>query len=562
MSRCVCICVRANLNKSIVLLVAAVLSATSFFVFMVESIQVGYYSESDMLGPISEFPLFYLIISFLLALLMILVLKSRKVNPIILFVPLLILVLIKYVLPDLIDRFYATNFYDAPGHLTRGLFVAKTGHSDPTVDGYFDLQPSFFWTTAIILNIVCGIPSSIVSPPSLFLIKWFHILAIALYVPILYILYKKLLGKTSLICLALILQFGMDIGHYHYAAQSYGNVLYWLSLALALTLARKVDRKITTLLLVLGLNLIFLHQGLTLFLVVLLVTMLFYPLPFKISRSKSGFLSKKFWIPLTTLVIVWFSYLMFITIYTFEDFVITFRNVIESLVGENVNLISAGISRPNAYWMQIVTYKAVYIALLVLLGIILSFMNASKSHDDVDKAVFNIQLFTATIIGPIAIALGGTAYIERLFLILPLIIYSLIKFTFNTKWSFHYIKKLIYALATVGLILLLFSGTSFYFSGRNFQSLTYSEVIQRNFLISHDPNNVKGLYTNMLVSPVSSMLTYGFEHGHLYVISTHDTIYGVYYIVGESSEMLKISIDLYEQNDLIYDNMIVKIVKS
>lgn len=546
------------------LILIATLSVFALMLLSASFMQIRYYSEFNMFGPISKYAIYFFMMAFLPALTMIFVLRNRKVSPAIILIPFLLLVLLKYVIPDLSETFYATNFSDVQAHLRRGLFVTKTGYSDIGVDLYFDMQPGFFWATSVILNLVYGVPSSVLSPISLFLAKWFHLLAFAAYLPLLYLFYKKLLGNISLVGGALLLQFALDTGHYHYAAQPYGNLLYWLALSLVLLYSNRRDLRFTVLLLVSGFSLIFLHQGLVIFLLVLIAAMIFYPSIFRIigkkSLGKTIIHSKSLWIPFAILFTCWLSYLMFLTVYTFEDFVTTLRAVVQDLVAENIGLISTGIQRPNPIWMEIVTCKAAYIGALVLIGIILSFKNARRTNDDVDKAVFTIQLFTAIIMGTLSVSMGGAGYIERLLLVLPLVTYSIIKYILSIKWRIRKISTS--AATTIVLALVIFLGMSFFFSGRNFQSMTYTELAEEHFVVIKDPNNVAGLYTRMLKSPLSTEITYGFYYGVLYELSPHDTIYCTYYITGESSKTSIAYMNLTESNDQIYDNSFAKIIRS
>lgn len=546
--------------KPVILVIA--LLAFAFALISIRPPQIGYYNESDMFGPISDYPQYFLILSFLPALMIILTSKASKAHSIVILIALaafMLLVFSKYVLPDLLDKFYMTNFYDSRSHLTRGLFVTKTGHTDTSVDGYFDMQPGFFWATAAIFS-VCGIPSSIASPASLFLMKWFQILAIALYMPPLYILYKKLLHKPLLIGGALLLQFAISLGHFHYAAEIYGLAIYWLSLALILDLLRRKDRRRVLLLVVSILSLIFIHQGLVIFMMIALTAMLFFPLPFKIIRKDKRVIYQRFGIFLLFFAAIWFSYLSFVTISTFQTFTSIFRRVIESLIVRNTELFSAGIWRPNPVWMQVVTYKAIYLGLVVLAGVVASFVNAYRSKNDVDKGVFSIQLSSTIVIGSIAIALGGTAYIERIFDILPLITYSIMKSILSFKG--HITKKCTYPLAVAALTVLIFVGMIFYFSGRNFQSLTYSELASQEFVVVHDPNNIEMLYPRIWTSPTTGLFAYGFYHNWLYVVSPHDTIQGTYYIVGESTKMSSIYSELALENNIVYNSEIVQIIRT
>jgi hypothetical protein len=84
--------------------------------------------------------------------------------------PFILFIVVIYVGFELADSSYITSFYDATTHFNRGLFVAVTGHSNPSVDLYFDVQPGFFWATAI-LSSVCGVSlTSFVNSMSIFVV--------------------------------------------------------------------------------------------------------------------------------------------------------------------------------------------------------------------------------------------------------------------------------------------------------------------------------------------------------------------------------------------------------
>jgi len=44
------------------------------------------------------------------------------------------------------EKYNITDFYDAPGHMTRAMYVAQTGHSNINVDRYFDIQLGVFYS--------------------------------------------------------------------------------------------------------------------------------------------------------------------------------------------------------------------------------------------------------------------------------------------------------------------------------------------------------------------------------------------------------------------------------
>jgi hypothetical protein len=138
------------------------------------SIKISYYNELDSYGLISRYALNFLLVAVAPALALTIILsrqKSHKIDIAIVLIPVFLLIFIKLVFPDVAEASYVTNFSDSPGQLVRGLYVTATGHSNINVDGYFDMQPGFFWTTSIILNVANGVPSSLISPISEFIMK-------------------------------------------------------------------------------------------------------------------------------------------------------------------------------------------------------------------------------------------------------------------------------------------------------------------------------------------------------------------------------------------------------
>jgi hypothetical protein len=135
----------------------------------------GYYTYEDIFGYISKD--YYIAMSFFvlhMALLLLLyaLVKTRRENNTLLPLTLSLIGLIsEYILPSVSDAYYNQDFYDAGGHMIRGAYVALTGHSNPQIDEYFDLQPGFFWVTGIFINVVYGSPDSPQDPIFSFLVQ-------------------------------------------------------------------------------------------------------------------------------------------------------------------------------------------------------------------------------------------------------------------------------------------------------------------------------------------------------------------------------------------------------
>ena len=115
------------------------------------------------------------------------------------------------------------------------MFVTVTGSSDPDVDAYFDLQPGFFWFTAIVLNVL--FESSVVKDPldnpvTVFILKWFRVPGVLTYIAMFYLLFREYDLKNGAPLLGIFVASALDYGRTHYSAHSCREALYWLFLAL------------------------------------------------------------------------------------------------------------------------------------------------------------------------------------------------------------------------------------------------------------------------------------------------------------------------------------------
>jgi len=546
------------MENRIILIASFLMVLAAILIISVDFLKVTYYGELDMFGPISIYPLIILAQFSLPILFMAILLKCRETSPVVLLAPLMLLIAIKYVGVELADAFYVTSFYDAVGHFRRGFYVTVAGHSDPQADAYFDVQPGFFWVTGMLLNVAWGTPNSLVDPTCILIVKWFHIFAIMAYIPILYMLYKRLLSNPILVSVAFLLHFGMEFIHFHYAAQSYGRVLYWLIFILIFNSLNKKDFRYAILALLTGISLIFVHQGVTILVILALMALVFYSAPFKILARDNRFFRKEFFALLFVVGAAWFFRLIYLTIYEFRNFAETFRKVIETLIVRNLQIIPSGIARANATWEQIVFCKTIYIFILVTSGLILSFVNAYRRKEDEDKLAFSIQLLSATFFGLAAIGIGGAGYIERLpSLTMPLITYSMIKYATNHKMRRR--RKLTNSLTVILLITLVFLGSAFYLSGRNFQSVTYGEYYSKVFLVNNDPQNIMEVYGRLKVTPIREVIKAELSNKsvtHITVISIqrHDIIQTNYYICADMNLIKKIVKNLQNEMSVIYSN--------
>lgn len=486
------------------ILVAFFITIAVVFIVNTSFLQIAYYDASDMFGPLSVYPLALLIELSLPVIFMVILLHNRKVSPLLFILPLLLFVGILYVGVELADASYVTSFYDAVGHFSRGLYVTVTGHSNPQIDSYFDTQPGFFYFTAIVSN-VCGLNlTSWIDSALIFILKWTPIIVILASIPILYPFYKRLLSDHRLVSIALLLTFSLMVITFHYSAQSYGIILYWLILGIMFGLTNRRSSKSLILFFLIGLSLFCVHVGVTIMVLLSLIALVIYPMPFKVISRDSRFFRKEFLVLPVTLGIAWISYLTYLTVNQFSSVLTSITKAVESFLYEGTSIVSSSVTRAYEPWTQVVTYKSIFIILLIAFGLIFSFINAYKKRDEVDKLSFSLLFVSTLFFGGAAVGLGGAGYIERLpSLMMPIIVYSILKYMSNLKLpdKFHFQVDKHKTFSTLLIVMLLsvtlLAGSAVHLSGRNIQSVTYGELYSRTFLINSDSQNIAGVYSGL-----------------------------------------------------------------
>jgi len=513
-----------------------------------------YYTYDMPLGPLSKgvdiLVLYTMEVVAAILLLIVLGLESsRSVHSCFYIAFALTVFFAKYFLPQYFDSAYFENFYDAWWHMARGRYVTLTGHSDVGVDDYFDIQPAFFWWTAVFINVIYGVPSSPQDPVFIFLTKWFNVIILMLYLPILMAFFKVAGLSLSESFLAYVI-FILISSRFHYSAQVYSYSLYWLAMILILRVFRIgrfrfADLPVCVLVM---LSIVFVHQGTTLFTLVSVSAVLLgvlIPLArlrIEVSANMYIFL----FLLLVSLASSWLIYLLYLTVYTFGNFVKTLRSVVMTILGRGVpSIIVGAVARPYEPWMRIVSVKALYIALLVSVSlVVLLITSLSSSECKTCRTLARIFLFVASaltaVVGIIALALGGAGYVERI----PEALAPIISFAFlrilNASTKRPTLR--VFSVAIAAILILL--GSIIYFTGWNFHSIPYSEAAAGSFAVKYGPN-IAGIYSKLCIKPLYYPV-FPYEPGSncLYVEYRHNNIQAVYYLVGDPEVIAKASIDI------------------
>ena len=498
----------------------------------------GYYTYEDMFGPLSKNVIIAISIDlFLLMSFLLLYFLSSKCDDcrkdfILSIIVIVLLITSLRILPDVADSYYDQNFYDARGHMTRGAFVTLTGHSDPSIDSYFDLQPAFFWFTAIFINIIHGAPSSPSDPVFGFFIKWFHVIAILIYIPILFEFFKRNNLRFREAFLALFLFFTLSFTRFHYAAQTYANALFWLSLTLLFDIVMYREAKKIFMLMLIFTAIIFIHQGVTVFMIVTLISIIIALLLSKYTKKHL----------LTALVLFiyffmsWFVYLLYISNFTLSSFTSTVISVIKKFLFEGVSgVVSQEVYRPWRPWEEVVKFKAIYMGTLILSGTLLTVWMYKTTRNNIYLFKTFVILGVSTLVGAVAVGLGGAGYIERVpELLLPLFSAVFIE-TFKQLNNQKY-ENILRKVFIVLMFFLIISAPFVYFSGRNFQSIPTSEDKAKEFLITHT-QSIAGLYSEIrTASAFTPLLTSSTPTSNTIYVKyqyQHDFIQTLYYKIGD-----------------------------
>jgi len=543
---------KLKLRSILLILIMLILASYAYMLYSTDDLS-KYYSYNMFLGPLSRsvyvFALY--VAGILLATSLLIVLRDVNVlenTHLYAYIALALAVLFaKYFLPQYFDSAYFENFYDAGGHMVRGRYVTLTGFSNVKVDTYFDTQPGFFWWTAVFINIVYGTPTSPQDYIFLHMIKWFNIFILSLYIPILVSFFRtaglslkeSFLGYTAFVLLSL--------SRFHYSAQVFSYVLYWLALTeLLKLLLRENGMRFSNIciLILISASIIFVHQGTTLFTLTTMLA-LFIGIMFPLTRLRinvSTYTTKSLLVFISSFTLLWFIYLGYLTVYTFGNFLQVIKSVILSIIEMEIpSFVQQAVRRSYELWHQIVLVKASYMALLVSLSLIILLIIAltkNRNESTVAKAFTFIITALASVIGIIALTLGGTGYVERIpEALAPIVVYSMLK------------QKSFGSLFLIALCLL---GGVLYFAGWNFQSVTYSEPSALGFIIIYGPNTAV-IYSNMCIQGLFyPIFPYKPMSNCLYIEFRSNNIQAIYYLVGSPQPLEEANNMLTKNFNLIY----------
>lgn len=498
-----------------------------------------YYESSDVLGPLSDILVASTYTIIVVSVLwMAFNLKSLVLAVVLLFV----VVLVKYFLPQFFDTYYVQNFYDAGAHVGRGLYVYVTGYSDPKIDWYFDIQPGFFWWTAIFFNLVPGSVPGTSSWIVEFLIKWFNLIIIAIYIPIIFSLFRELrLSMTEALAAVAVFLIVVYYGRLHYAAQTFSWALYWLLVLVVIKyLSHKRSRDLLPIPVILT-ALIYLHQGTFLFAVVALLSALItFITQIDVMKKASVVKSLTLLAPIVIALSLWFLYMIH-TNFWFSTILeqILKKYVIPALDISNFFKILMGIIyKPNEIWMYNIIAKAVFF----ITSLLLIATTNLKSDNIVERFIALTTVMTVLFIGFVGFSLGGTAFVERVYdALAPFLTYTLYRKLTGGK------RFIAFVIAVVASLI--------YFTGWNFQSVAYSEWDAWKFITAHT-YNVAGIYARgICIKTLNNVaLDHIDERRCVYVVTRYMAIESCYYRFGTCEIVEELRLALERKCTIVYES--------
>lgn len=464
------------------------LASTVVMAYLGTTLDVGYYGKTDLLGPISKFPVILLPLAVTIGLAAAYAFRHGSygrgslLHWLILTSPIVLLILYLLFLPDSIEKYVFTNYYDVIGHMARANYVLATGRSNISVDPYFELQPAVFYATAALM-MVTGMEPYVIY-------KWFPFLfVVVVYVPSLLFLGKSFFENRRELALFVFLSLAtMWVPtRYHYSAQVYALPLY--NILVALLVRRAFNRGGLITIFVICTATIPTHQGVSLFVMATFVSVLLL-----VGLEKPAFRRTERGETLLRLTIlfsvIWLGYLSLLTAYTFRSFVEALKEASTIILSEEFfRIFSGALTRSDQTYQLLVYGKMLTAATVYLFSFpVLAYCWFKKGMKKLGTVVMIVLGVSATIF-VLGFSFGGAGFVERAVLMIGPLLAVGLTITASRMGKMNSPLPIV-----TMLVLLTVTGGLLFNSSRNFQSITFSEQACDQFAISHNPSQTLGYY--------------------------------------------------------------------
>ena len=451
---------------------------------------------------------------------------KRGSNVVFLVVPLAAFVLARFYLPWFTFPQYSSTFYDAPAFLGRTEYVVYTGHTTPIypLDEIVRQEPGFEWASAMLIDIVSGVPTSPSSFILSFLVKYYNVMEALIYTPIVLYVFRSLGLSVQKSFLGLIIFLGFEFSpNLHFVDQTYSVPLYWLLLLLVYMSVKEGGTRHSLPIAVLSAGIILSQLGVAFFAFFGLLALTIYYL----RRHKAS-------LYYTALFGVgWIGYLNYLAS-VYGGYVVLGYDTVTfySSPSNAVNVVSQDLYRPLPLWAEIVFYEAVYMAIITLTPVLILFL-ASRSNRDY-RALALLVLITSLVVGPVSVKLGGAGYITRIPQhLMPFLAIAFTEVASSTRFR-HILAAAVLALVLVGSL--------YYYEGRNFEATLNNNYFQF-------------LYAYSTSKPPSFLLTYYYPptvNATLSGYSVTGLIQSYYYEYGDLSVIRQIIFNTSLKYGIIY----------
>jgi hypothetical protein len=223
----------------------------------------------------------------------------------------------------------------------------------------------------MLIDVMNGIPTSPTAFILSFLVKYYNVIEVLVYTPIVLYVFRKLGLAIYKTFLGLIIFFGLEFSpNFHYVDQTYATPLYWLLLLLVYLSVKEGGLKHSVPIAVLSAGIMLSHLGVAFFsLFGLLAIALYY-----LRKNKTPlYYSALFGIG-------WISYLNYLAM-VYGGYVVLGYEVATSFIKpfSAINVVSQDLYRPLPIWAEIVFYESIYMAVITLTPALLFFLLSRKS---------------------------------------------------------------------------------------------------------------------------------------------------------------------------------------
>jgi hypothetical protein len=452
-------------------------------------LNVGYYTRGDLFGPVSKFPRVFLTLGVVVGLALFLALQIKSMPVLALAIVLLLLYFIA--LPIAIERYYVADVYDATQHLDRTLYIMQTGKSSATADPYFEIQPGFFYATAMFF-LVTGIPP-------LGMVKWFPaIFFAAAYVPILVFFGRNFFKSKELPVFLSIALLIMWSGRYHYSAQVYSLPL--LILAVALIIEAISDQKLmarnSMIALMIFPAIVITHQLVALATSVTLLAIFLWSTMYRRCMSFVSLLA-------ITFLLLWTTYFLWLSALSFGNLILTIGAVADLIATEGLlALIAAAIARSDPLLQQVLLFKALFTAFVEITGSVVLAYGWVRRKAQMHGMLLLIMIGVGGAIYLLGFPLGGRGYVERVVLITAFLTAVGLTRGFSGISRLS-LKRLALLFQAILLVALTVTGTVLFNSSRNYQFVTHTENSALQFAHISGPQSLHSSIIDLTVADIS-----------------------------------------------------------